>query len=78
MTTYLTAVVPRALEERFTAWLGPVDEQDHLVVDLPAAQARLHHVARAARWDLVAREPAGPAEQDGPRSGWPVRMSVTD
>ncbi|MDI3329396.1 MAG: hypothetical protein QJR09_01510 [Micrococcus sp.] len=84
MSTYLTVVVPLALEDRFTAWLGPVEERDHLVVEIPAAQARLHHVARAASRDLVAGSPAGPAAQDGSPAGpaaqdrsWgagPVRM----
>ncbi|HEY4614982.1 MAG TPA: hypothetical protein VIG75_05945 [Citricoccus sp.] len=53
MSTYLTTVVPRALEERFATWLGRVDPQDHVVVDLPDTPARVHHVARAARSDVV-------------------------
>ncbi|MDI3329395.1 MAG: hypothetical protein QJR09_01505 [Micrococcus sp.] len=76
MTTYLTAVVPLGLEERFRGWLSPhvpvaggeggigrsgaAGSGEYLVVDLPGTGARLHHVGRSATADLLPAQ-SGPA-----------------
>lgn len=68
MANYLTAVVPRHLEQAFLDWIGPhLPAEDgapgeHLVLDLPSTTARLHHVARAATQDAVhpSQEPNTP------------------
>ncbi|MFC7401757.1 hypothetical protein [Citricoccus sp. GCM10030269] len=56
MSTYLSVVLPDHLEDRFAAWLGETAKADHLVIDLPSAGYRWHHVARAAQEDVVTQE----------------------
>lgn len=66
VSNYLTIVLPRRLEKRLLAWLSPhlpaepgaaslpagQHSPEHLVVDLPGTEARLHHIARSAAADV--------------------------
>jgi hypothetical protein len=66
MSTYLTILATPAAEEKLLQWLAPhmpledawptqQDSPEHAVADLPGHGARLHHVARQARKDLLVR-----------------------